>query len=80
MRVVGISLDPDAMPGVAANARSIGIRYRVATQRRDLVTRFKVRAVPTTLVIAADRTVVFARAGVVSEDELRAAVHQASEH
>ena len=75
--VVGVSLDPDDMGGVVKKARAMGIRYRVTAQRRDLVRQFRVSAIPTTLVIAADRTVVYAHAGVVSARELQAALEGA---
>jgi len=78
--VVGVSLDPDDMPGVIDKARDMGIRYRVVAGRQDLVQRFRVHAVPSTFVIAADGTVVFARAGVADEQQLRDALARAQAH
>lgn len=75
--VVGVSLDPDDMPGVIEKAREMGIRYRVLAGRQDLVRRFKIHAVPSTFVIAADGTVVFARAGVADAKQLQEALANA---
>lgn len=76
--VVGVSMDPDPMDVLRDKARQIGVRYPIVAERHDLARDFSVRAVPTTFVIAPDRTVVFAQSGVASGDALRAAIAEAS--
>lgn len=76
--VVGVSLDDADPEGAVKLARGIGIEYRVIGGRQELAKRFGLDSVPTTYVIAADGTVIFARAGVASAEELQNAVQEAT--
>lgn len=77
--IIGVGMDADPMPALRAKARSMGIAYPIAAERRDLARMFGVQAVPTTFVVASDRTVVYAHAGVASEQDLADAVQAATD-
>lgn len=77
VKVVGVSMDDLPAQRAAAAAREIGIRFRVLGDRPDVAQRYRVQAVPTTYVVAADGTIVLAHSGVVTRDDLDEALAKA---
>jgi thiol-disulfide isomerase/thioredoxin len=74
IKVIGLAIDPLPMQEVRAKAKAIGIRYPIGLGDPALLTRLDIRVVPTTAVIGRNGLVVKSSAGLMSEDELRAAV------
>lgn len=76
--VVGISLDDADERTTQGLAKDIGIEFPIVASRADLPGLFGVQAVPTTYVIAADGTVVFAHAGALTETDLKSGIEAAN--
>jgi cytochrome c biogenesis protein CcmG/thiol:disulfide interchange protein DsbE len=77
IRVIGLAIDSLPLRSVSDKAREIGMDYPVGKGATGLTERLGVRMVPTTYVVGRDGTVAMAQSGVVSYDELRAAIAKA---
>jgi cytochrome c biogenesis protein CcmG, thiol:disulfide interchange protein DsbE len=77
VRVVGLSIEGLPEPQMLRAAEDFGMRYPIAPADSDLLDRMRVRAVPTTYVIARDGTITLSRVGGVTRDELEAAIAEA---
>jgi cytochrome c biogenesis protein CcmG, thiol:disulfide interchange protein DsbE len=73
IKVIGLAIDPLPMAEVRAKGRAIGIAYPIGKSDPALLTRLDIRVVPTTAVVGRDGLVVKSGAGLMTEDELRAA-------
>jgi hypothetical protein len=58
-------------------AQQLGMRYPIAACDPALLRKLRVRAVPTTYVIAADGVITLSRVGAVTQSELEAAIASA---
>lgn len=79
VRVVGVSIEDLPRPTMLRAAAAFGMRYPIAAGDRELLERFRIRAVPTTYVIAKDGTITLSRVGGVSRDELLTAIASAKQ-
>jgi cytochrome c biogenesis protein CcmG/thiol:disulfide interchange protein DsbE len=77
VKVIGLSVDSLPLAEVGSKARRLGMRYPVGLGPADVIARLGIRSVPTTCVIGKDGAVVHARSGLVSHDELSAAIERA---
>lgn len=74
VKVVGVSLDAESNARGRATADQLGMRFPVALPTRQILGAFRVEALPTTYVIAADGTIVHATVGAIGAKELGAAI------
>lgn len=79
VRVVGVSIEDLPRPKMLRAAAVFGMQYPIAAGDRELLTRFRIRAVPTTYVIAKDGTITLSRVGGVTRDELETAIASAKQ-
>jgi cytochrome c biogenesis protein CcmG/thiol:disulfide interchange protein DsbE len=77
VRVVGLSIEGLPAQQMLRAAADFGMHYPIAAVDAPLLDRMRVRAVPTTYVIARDGTIVLSRVGGVTRDELEAAIADA---
>jgi thiol-disulfide isomerase/thioredoxin len=77
VNVIGLAIDGLPMPQLKQKAHAIGIGYRFGNAEPALVSRLGLKVIPTTCVIGKDGRVRQARTGVMTEDELSAAVAEA---
>jgi cytochrome c biogenesis protein CcmG/thiol:disulfide interchange protein DsbE len=77
VRVVGLSVEDMPAHEIERRARALGMRYPVGSASADLMTRFQVRALPTTYVVARDGVIVLSRVGAVTRSELTSALEAA---
>jgi cytochrome c biogenesis protein CcmG/thiol:disulfide interchange protein DsbE len=79
VRVVGVSIERLPRPSMLAAAKAFGMQYPLGTSDREVLTRFQIRAVPTTYVIAKDGVITLSRVGGVTRDELEDAIASAKQ-
>ena len=72
--VLGVSVDTDGRDVVAAFAAEHDIRYRVLLGSPDLARRYGALGFPTLFVVGPDGAIDSSHVGVVSEEELEAAL------
>ncbi len=72
--VLGVAVDFEGAEVVAPFASARGIRYRVLIGDEGLAQRFGAQGYPTLFVLRDDGTIHYSHAGVISREELEAAV------
>jgi thiol-disulfide isomerase/thioredoxin len=77
VRVIGLSIEGLSKPHMLLAAEKLGMRYPIAAVDAALLQRLRVRAVPTTYVIAKDGVITLSRVGAVTQSELEAAIDSA---
>ena len=77
VRVIGLSIEGLSMPHMLRAAQALGMRYPIAACDAKLLSLLRVRAVPTTYVIAKDGVITLSRVGAVTQSELEAAIDSA---
>lgn len=77
--VIGLGVEDHPLERLERGAAEIGARYTVGRPAPGLLERMRVSVIPTTYVLDGRGSVVLGRTGVVSEDELEAAIRAASE-
>jgi len=77
VRVIGLGIEGTPRAEMLLAAEDFGMRYPIAPADLELLNRLRVRAVPTTYVIAKDGVITLSRIGVVTENELEAAIASA---
>jgi thiol-disulfide isomerase/thioredoxin len=77
IRVIGLGIEDMSRANLLRAAEDLGMRYPIAAADRELLDRLRIRAVPTTYVIAKDGVITLSRVGAVSERELEAAIASA---
>jgi peroxiredoxin len=65
--------------GPCRKGRALGMDYPIGSGSAELIERLAISSVPTTCVIGKDGAIAFSHSGVVSHDELAAAVRAAEE-
>ena len=74
VRVVGLTVEPFSAADAARHASQIGMRFPVGVADEALLSRFRVRSVPTTYVIDKRGKVVLSRVGAIAKRELATAI------
>jgi thiol-disulfide isomerase/thioredoxin len=77
VRVIGLGIEGFAKPELLRAAQELGMRYPMAPADSELLRKLRVRAVPTTYVIARDGVITLSRVGAVTESELEQAITSA---
>jgi cytochrome c biogenesis protein CcmG, thiol:disulfide interchange protein DsbE len=77
VRVIGLSIEGLSKPLMLRAAEQLGMRYPIAAADATLLQRLRVRALPTTYVIAKDGVITLSRVGAVTQSELEAAIDSA---
>lgn len=77
VKVLGVSMDAESNARGRTTADGLGMRFPVALPTRQILGAFRVEALPTTYVIAADGTIVHATVGAIGAKELAAAIAEA---
>jgi cytochrome c biogenesis protein CcmG/thiol:disulfide interchange protein DsbE len=77
VRVIGLSIEGLPKNDMVLAAQQLGMRYPIAACDAALLRKLRVRAVPTTYVIAADGVITLSRVGAVTQSELEAAIASA---
>lgn len=77
--VIGLGVEEHPVEQLEKDARGIGARYIVGRPAPGVLERMRISVVPTTYVIDRAGSVVLARTGLVSEEDLDEAVRAASE-
>jgi cytochrome c biogenesis protein CcmG/thiol:disulfide interchange protein DsbE len=77
--VIGLGVEDHSLERLTKDAQRLGARYAIGKPEPGVLERMRVSVIPTTYVIDRNGSVVLGRTGLVSEDELRAAVQKASE-
>lgn len=78
--VLGVGVDAESNAKGRASADRLGMRFPVALPTRQILGAFRVKALPTTYVIAADGTITHATVGAIGRAELDAAIAHAKRH
>jgi cytochrome c biogenesis protein CcmG/thiol:disulfide interchange protein DsbE len=76
--VIGLSIDTLPLQTVGDKGRAMGITYPIGKASTALTDRLNVRMVPTTCVVGRDSKVSMVQSGMISYEELHAAVEKAS--
>jgi len=77
VRVIGLGIEDVPEAKLLHAAADLGMRYPIAAANLALLNRLRVRALPTTYVIARDGVIVLSRVGEVKERELEDAIASA---
>jgi cytochrome c biogenesis protein CcmG, thiol:disulfide interchange protein DsbE len=77
VRVIGLGIEGFPKPELLRAAQQLGMRYPVAVPDLELLRKLRIRAVPTTYVIATDGVITLSRVGAVTQSELEAAIASA---
>ncbi len=77
VRVIGLSIEGLPRDKMLQAARELGMRYPLAAVDAAFLARLRVRALPTTYVIARDGVITLSRIGAVTDRELSAAIASA---
>jgi cytochrome c biogenesis protein CcmG/thiol:disulfide interchange protein DsbE len=77
VRVIGLSIEGLRSDEMVRAAQQLGMRYPIAAADLALLRKLRVRAVPTTYVIASDGVITLSRVGAVTQSELEAAIASA---
>ena len=77
VRVIGLSIEGLKKHHMLRAAERLGMRYPIAACDSALLSKLRVRAVPTTYVIAKDGVITLSRVGAVTQSELEAAIDSA---
>jgi thiol-disulfide isomerase/thioredoxin len=74
VRVIGLSIEGLRNDEMVRAAQQLGMRYPIAACDLGLLRKLRVRAVPTTYVIATDGVITLSRVGAVTQSELESAI------
>jgi thiol-disulfide isomerase/thioredoxin len=77
VRVIGLSIEGLRNDEMVRAAQQLGMRYPIAAADLAVLRKLRVRAVPTTYVIATDGVITLSRVGAVTQSELEAAIASA---
>ena len=77
VQVIGLSIEGLPRSQMLRAAQELGMRYPIAACDPPLLSRLRVREVPTTYVIAKDGVITLSRVGAVTQSELEAAIDSA---
>ncbi|HET6337849.1 MAG TPA: TlpA disulfide reductase family protein [Polyangiales bacterium] len=77
VRVIGLGIEGFPKAEMLRAALQLGMRYPMVTADGDLLRKLRVRAIPTTYVIATDGVITLSRVGAVTQSELEAAIASA---
>lgn len=77
VRVIGLGIEGLSQAKMLRAAEDLGMRYPIGAADLELLNRLRVRAVPTTYVIAKDGVITLSRIGMVTERELEDAIASA---
>lgn len=77
VRVIGLGIEGFPTPELLRAAQELGMRYPMVAADLEVLRKLRVRAVPTTYVIARDGVITLSRVGAVTRGELDKAIASA---